>query len=114
MEHVDKGGPRQPAAWALGIGAAIAMCAALLSTTAAGGAGSTSAPVTSTDIEAGISSLRPNCMMIARHRLRSRLDRDVRTVLTRKDVDAVLSPLRRGGSDLCDAITDQSFALGGS
>lgn len=114
MQDVDKGSARQPAAWALGIGAAVAMCAAFLSTTAAGGAGSSPAPVSSADIEAGISSLRPNCMMIARHRLRSRLDRDVRTALTHKDVDAVLVPLRRGGSDLCDAITDQSFVLGGS
>lgn len=113
MDHGDTESARQPAAWALGIGAAVAMCAALMST-AAGGARSSPTPVTSADIEAGISSLRPNCMMIARHRLRSRLDRDVRTALTHKDVDAVLSPLRRGGSELCDAITDQSFVLGGS
>jgi len=114
MTTVATGRAGSLGAWLLGAGACFAMGAAVMSSGVTTGRVDATMPVETSDIADGIDSLRPNCRMIARHRLKTRLDATTRGALTTSDLDQVLGPLRRGGSDLCEAITGQSFALGGS
>jgi hypothetical protein len=74
----------------------------------------TGAPIDSSDISEAVGTLAPNCRMIAMRRLRWRLDSGQHAALDRSDLDQVVSPLRRGGADMCDAAIGQRFFLGGS
>jgi len=114
MTSADTGRTASAMPWLLASGACFAMAASVMSTLHVPDRSDAARPVESSEITSAIDSLRPNCRMIARHRLRNRLDMQTRSALTSADLDQVLDPLRKGGSDLCEVITGQSFTLGGS
>jgi hypothetical protein len=114
MTSTDSARTAHAMPWLLASGACFAMAAAVMSTINLPRSDASARPVESSEITNAVDSLRPNCRMIARHRLKHRLDMQTRSALTDEDLDEVLDPLRKGGSDLCEAITVQSFTLGGS
>lgn len=106
--------PRAMGAWILGGSACLALLASFMSVNASVGSDARDEAVEMSQISEGIGGVAPNCRRIAAHRLKTRLDDGTRAALTHRDLDEVLGPLRKGGSDLCDTITGQSFTLGGN
>lgn len=66
------------------------------------------------DVTRAISSVKPNCRRIAARRLRAELENGDLPYLTAQSMEHAVGALRTGGSELCDAITGQSFVLGGT